>query len=51
MLKAYKNSNKFGECVVPEMRDKTSDNLKSELIKNDLNNFQENNNIKMTQKV
>ena len=45
-----KNSNKFGECVVPEMRDKTSDNLKSELIKNDLNNFQENNNIKSLNK-
>ena len=41
-----KNSNKFGECVVPEMRD----NLKSELIKNDLNNFQENNNIKSLNK-
>ena len=45
-----KNSNKFGECIVPEMRDKTSDNLKSELIKNDLNNFQENNNIKSLNK-
>ncbi len=45
-----KNSNKFGECVAPEMRDKTSDNLKSELIKNDLNNFQENNNIKSLNK-
>ena len=45
-----KNSNKFGECVVPEMRDKTSDNLKSELIKNDLNNIQENNNIKSLNK-
>ena len=45
-----KNSNKFGECIVPEMRDKTSDNLKSELIKNDLNNFQESNNIKSLNK-
>ena len=45
-----KNSNKFGECIVPEMHDKTSDNLKSELIKNDLNNFQESNNIKSLNK-
>ena len=41
-----KSSNKFGECVVPERHDKTNDNLKSELIKNDLNNLQDNNNIK-----
>ena len=41
-----KSSNKFGECVVPERHDKINDNLKSELIKNDLNNLQDNNNIK-----